>query len=237
MNRDITRITYLYGIYNNSDIVYVGITTDINRRRRDHLNSSSNPKVKGLIDTGVKLDVVTICIGEAKYIWELEKSYISTYGDQLYNIASGGRGGNGSEGESHWNSKLTEDDVITIRQLYASNTITQRDLALKYDVGYKAISKIVRGERWPNYGGPITLEKLSISKVANRAKLQKEDIEDIRNTAKFIYDSEGRLNIPKLASSLGLSPHAFRGLLKGIYYKEQLGPLLGIDYWSNFGRQ
>jgi HNH endonuclease len=46
------------------------------------------------------------------------------------------------------NAILTEKDVVDIRNRYFAGGITQRKLAKEYKVGYKAISKIIKRQRW-----------------------------------------------------------------------------------------
>lgn len=51
------------------------------------------------------------------------------------------------EGELSNKSRLTNEDVIRIRQLHADG-VQQRQIAKQFCVGYKAISKIVLRQRW-----------------------------------------------------------------------------------------
>lgn len=53
----------------------------------------------------------------------------------------------GPRGELSGHSKLTDADVIEIRRLHKTG-ITQRAIALQFPVGYKAVNKIVHGQRW-----------------------------------------------------------------------------------------
>jgi len=65
-------------------------------------------------------------------------------------------GGARVEGEDHGESKLTEKQVITIREQYATGHWTQKELANSFDIARTQIGSIVRGENWENAGGPIT---------------------------------------------------------------------------------
>jgi DNA-binding XRE family transcriptional regulator len=51
-------------------------------------------------------------------------------------------------GEKHGKSKLTEKDVIQIRNLYNSKKYTQKELAAKFEVARVTISDITRGKLW-----------------------------------------------------------------------------------------
>lgn len=51
-------------------------------------------------------------------------------------------------GEVHYAAKLTEQQVITIRERYAQGGIIYATLAQEYEVSTQQIALIVRGERW-----------------------------------------------------------------------------------------
>lgn len=51
---------------------------------------------------------------------------------------------------------LTDYEVIEIRMRYAGGDVTQKDLADDYGVSFGLISKIVRGKRYPDLGGPCS---------------------------------------------------------------------------------
>lgn len=51
------------------------------------------------------------------------------------------------KGSKHWNSKLTEKDIINIRKLYA-NKISQIEISRRFQVSQGCISRIVRMEDW-----------------------------------------------------------------------------------------
>lgn len=233
---------YLYTISNTIDnSKYVGITNDIQRRFREHKNGSSNKYLKVaqelFPENAFKYEIA--CIGTREYIDDLETKVISTYktlGVNLYNVSNGGLIGNGSPGIEHWNASLTEQDVINIRNMYASNQITQRNLAIKYNIGYKTISKIVRGERWSCVGGPITLTKQSISKVANRRKISDDQVVEIRELAKEEYLDTNTLDISDIALVSGISRQNMKLILNGTSYKHLSGPILGVDYYREFGK-
>lgn len=51
-------------------------------------------------------------------------------------------------GERHRISKLSENDVVEIRNLYSQNIYTQSKLGELYSVDQRTISRIVRNEQW-----------------------------------------------------------------------------------------
>lgn len=230
-------IGYLYSISNISNtFIYIGITNDIIRRTNEHKNSSHVKEIRQ--EAKENLVFSTLCKGEYNYICEMERKLISKYrkeGLPIVNILDGGENPSGMSGEEHWNSNLTEDQVILIRELYASEKYTGRQLSEMFGIGYKNISKIVRGERWKEVGGPITTTKLDISKVANRAKIHPEDVPGIREEAMYRH-LNNTLSIPDFSKELGIARGNLRLLLLGKTWSKLSGPLLKQDYWEGFGR-
>ncbi len=53
-------------------------------------------------------------------------------------------------GERHHNARLTESEVILIRQRYAHGGVTQQALADEFGVQKRQVSRIIRRERWAN---------------------------------------------------------------------------------------
>lgn len=59
----------------------------------------------------------------------------------------------GALGEANSHAKLTEQQVIAIRQRFHRGELIRR-LALEYGLGVSAISSIVNGRTWKHVGGP-----------------------------------------------------------------------------------
>ena len=70
-------------------------------------------------------------------------------------VADGTNFAPGLKGESHGMSKLTEAQVVEIRERYAAGDVYQRELAAEYGVDQTLIGHIVRGKIWTHVGGPI----------------------------------------------------------------------------------
>lgn len=68
-------------------------------------------------------------------------------GDRTDNADDRHAKGRDSRGEGRWSAKLTESDVLEIRQL-AANGLSHEELATLYPVERRSISKVIRGERW-----------------------------------------------------------------------------------------
>jgi len=58
-------------------------------------------------------------------------------------------------GENHHKSKLTESDVVEIRERYDAGGISQRELGEEYGIDQTQVSQIVLGKNWKSAGGPI----------------------------------------------------------------------------------
>lgn len=232
-----TTIYYLYTITNTLDgTKYVGITNDLVTRFREHKTGTASNKYLKIAQTLLGIDNFTYevcCIGTTNYISDLEKLIIAKYkalGVPLYNIALGGLIGNGSPGEEHWNCRITAEDVLHMRQLYASNKITQRKLSEEYGISYKQVSKIIRGERWNSIGGPLSYGKQEISKVANRRKLTDTQVVELRYLAKEEYLLLGSIDTVEIANLYNVARGNIRLILIGKSYPNLPGPIRGVDY-------
>ncbi len=73
--------------------------------------------------------------------------FLGTQKDNCKDAINKGRWAN-KKGEHHALSKLTTKAVLKIRKLYASEQITQKELAIKFKVQPSAISKIIIRSRW-----------------------------------------------------------------------------------------
>jgi hypothetical protein len=52
------------------------------------------------------------------------------------------------KGSAHYNTNLTEDDVRTIRDIYAQGKRSQREIGAMYGIGQDTISLIVLRKKW-----------------------------------------------------------------------------------------
>ena len=89
---------------------------------------------------------------------------------------------NSPKGEKAGTAKLTDDQVVEMRTLYAGGNYTHKQLAKKYNVTYGMVGFIVRGEAWQHVGGPIVRHgKRGEIKTQYSAKITKSDAEKIRD--------------------------------------------------------
>ncbi|WP_052253431.1 NUMOD4 domain-containing protein [Staphylococcus shinii] len=54
----------------------------------------------------------------------------------------------GGKGEENSQSRLTEKDVLNIRELYATGTFTQKELGLKFNISREQARDIINYKRW-----------------------------------------------------------------------------------------
>lgn len=54
----------------------------------------------------------------------------------------------GCRGQNQWNAKLTDSDIINIRQLWDTKKLSQTEIAKKYNVKPNTINQIVNRKRW-----------------------------------------------------------------------------------------
>lgn len=69
-------------------------------------------------------------------------------GDRPANIADMVKKGRQAKGENHSQAKLTQKLVEEIRHTYYNSIITQRALAVQYDIDPSQVSRIVRYKIW-----------------------------------------------------------------------------------------
>jgi hypothetical protein len=235
---------HLYCIAHKSlPIIYIGLTKDYKTRFREHKNDSSNKLLKHyIVELGAdSFDFILLLEDKRSHIEYLEAICIKEIKKLneyiVCNILEGSvfTGESCQKGEDHWNAKFTEQDILNIRNTYALGGITQKKLGEIYSVSNKIISKITRGDRWKNVSGSLIKNSAS-NRVANRRKLTDDKVVELRNLAKAEYDTKGSVNIPSMADSENISRQSMRLVLKGISYSSIPGPILGVDFFKEFGR-
>ncbi len=76
--------------------------------------------------------------------------FLGTLEDNMRDRADKGRYNN--HGENNPNNKLTEQDVIAIREKYSTGKYTQEELASEYNVNRSMINHIISGRNWRTVG-------------------------------------------------------------------------------------
>ncbi len=73
--------------------------------------------------------------------------FLGNYTDNQLDCYAKGRDGK-AKGAAHSNARLTNQDVVEIRELYASGFFKQQELATAYEVSQRVISLVVRKEAY-----------------------------------------------------------------------------------------
>jgi DNA-binding transcriptional regulator YiaG len=101
-------------------------------------------------------------------------------------------------GERHWNSRLTEEQVVRIRQQAASGA-SRKSLAAEYGVTQIMVGHIITGRSWKDASGPTDATDRRVGGAHWKAVLTSEDVRNIRRQA-----SSGISQVV-LAESFGVS--------------------------------
>lgn len=140
----------------------------------------------------------------------------------LENARDRQRHGTQCRGESYSKSKLTESDIVNIREEYFSGNVTAEDIATKRKVTAALIQNIVRGKTWKHVGGPVSLVVLTRRGEKNRfAKTTGDHVLEMRHEF-----AEGRTTIRRLAAKYGLSYLGAYDILRGKNWKHIGGPIM-----------
>lgn len=74
-----------------------------------------------------------------------EHLFLGTQEDNMRDMVEKGRS---TFGEKHPKAKLTESDVVHIREMYDNGIYTQKEIAKKYEISKSSVSCIVRCVNW-----------------------------------------------------------------------------------------
>lgn len=77
-----------------------------------------------------------------------------TWGSAADNVGDTVRAGRHAFGERHGNAVLTEEAVVEIRSLWASRSMTVREMAARYGTSRSAIRAVVTGRTWRHVAFP-----------------------------------------------------------------------------------
>lgn len=95
------------------------------------------------------------------------------WGSQKDNIHDAMKHGTVQKGEARYNAKLTEADVIAIRERILSGD-KFAIVAVDFDISESICYRIATGEKWASVGGPLY-------RPARQKRLSPEDIEVVRS--------------------------------------------------------
>lgn len=155
-------MTGIYKITNKiNQNIYIGLSVDIKRRWNSHkynyLDKTNREYEKVLYKAfrkyGIEnfsFEVIEEC--PADKLREREKYWITFYDsyNNGYNCTEGGDDILPMAGEHHPNHKLTKNDVIYIRELWASKTVSTREMYYEFQhkIGKSGFKKIYSWQTW-----------------------------------------------------------------------------------------
>lgn len=114
-------------------------------------------------------------------------------------------------------AKLTENEVIKIRHLYATGRFTQDGLAAAFDVTQRQISRIVRGKRWKHLPKP---KGTAVNKYKGHwTRLTRDEVHKIRT----LY-ATGEFTQMELAVAFDTAQSNIGSIVRGETWKHLLKP-------------
>ena len=157
----------MIGIYKITNKIngnaYIGLSVDIKRRWKTHFQrykDSSNKEYEKVLYKAFRkygIENFDFSVIEECSLEELRKKekYWIAYFDTFHNGYNANEGGEDilpMPGEKHPNHKLTENDVIYIRELWASKTLSTREMYYEYQhiIGKSGFKKIYTWQTWKN---------------------------------------------------------------------------------------
>ena len=154
----------IYKIVNKiNNNIYVGLSVDIYRRWKSHKQRYNNKSdkeydkvlYKAFRKYGIEnfsFEVIEEC--KVEELRRKEKYWIAFYDsfNNGYNSTPGGEDILPMSGEKHPNHKVTENDVIYIRKLWASKTLSTREMYYEFEdrIGKSGFKKIYTWQTWKN---------------------------------------------------------------------------------------
>jgi len=127
--------------------------------------------------------------------------FLGTQTDNMQDMIAKDRAGDfkGIENGMH---KLSDDEVMLIRNRYATESISQKELGKEFGVSALMVSFIVRGIHWKHLGGELT------TRGKQKPKLTPEQVSNIRSNY-----LDGSFSVTQLSQKYGICASTVRGIL------------------------
>jgi GIY-YIG catalytic domain len=178
------------------EVRYIGKTRNLRKRQLQHLRPSSLERrsrrsswLKNLLARGLQPMVCILQEVPVEQEDELERWWIAVYrpNGRLTNETDGGDGVTNPPAEVRaliGNRRITAADARRIRERVAAGESSMVALATEYGVSRHAIGNLVRGQTWPQVGGPIvkslprrvSAEALEAASKATRGKPRSDEV-------------------------------------------------------------
>ena len=207
---------------------YIGLTiNNVKYRWSDHMRNSCNINLRKDVSKFGKDNFIKEVLFDSipkKDLNQLEVDTIYKL-NPFYNISKGGNRGNGAEGEEHWNSVITKEDVLKIRELNKTGNYTHKELSTLFKIGRAEVGRILTGLRWKSVGGYIEKPKSMSGEGHPNSKLTKSLVEEMRNIG-----SLNKYTLKELGIKYNISYQHVSAILRGNKWKTAKGPIKGVDY-------
>jgi len=122
-------------------------------------------------------------------------------------------GDNRRRGSEVGTSKLTEDEVVEIKERCLSGE-SQKDVAEDYGVAHATVNKIMVGEQWQHVGPDVskadTTPDVRYGESNNRSVLEPDDVREIRR----LYNDEG-MTYREVADEMGIGKNTVGRIMRG----------------------
>lgn len=137
-----------------------------------------------------------------------EHLFLGTRADNNRDMQRKGRASGGAQGEKHNQAKLTDNDIITIRSLFAQDSLSMPELAQRYNVTLASISNIIHGKIWKLTGGPISTDNMRLGEKNNHSTLTQSQVLAIRQ-----YHADGILTQVDIAKKYNTTPATINSIV------------------------
>ena len=200
---------------------YIGMSNSIKRRISEHNHSKQRNILYKVINKYGKITefelLERISNNNRDYMEERERHYISFYKTLItengYNILKGGDSSN-QIGVDNFNSKISEDELIKIKQFLAEDKMTIKQIAEYFSVSVKVIENINLGNTYvvKNQEYPIRKKKVITT------KLSKEEIQEV-----IFLLINTNVTQKEIAKNFQVTEEIIRKINKGegLYYVEE----------------
>lgn len=192
--------------------VYIGQALDTEKRFKSHCKRNYD---NSLIDKAIQK------YGKEHFWFEILESQIENYNEREqywiryynsktpfgYNILDGGEDPPIHYGDDHPNVRISDADVIKLKNDLATTQISLAQLAEKYGISKKQVLRINQG-----ISRATLNESYPIRQHPNiNGKLTEEDVDDIINILKYTYRFNG-----DIAREYGVEVHAISKINSGV---------------------
>lgn len=219
-------MTGIYKIENLlSGEVYIGQSTNIEQRFKEHIYHSSSYIDENISEIGVEnfnFQILEIC--SENDLDEREEFYIDFYKSNVpgfgYNLTSGAKHGRGT---SNSNAKLSEKDVYDIREAYKNHedkfTVFEK---YKHLISKSYFSSIWEGSSWKHIHFDVYNEenlnyykfKTSLGEKSKLSKFSNNEVYNLRK--RYVHESAREIY---LSVKDKCSFNSLQSILWGRYYK------------------